>query len=253
MSALSVSGLTGWLCAELHRYLLLLPLLKGKLPGHLMGSSHHPYLIHSHGLQVVEVVFVPSRLHYIILSIIQEDHVAVVTVARHPGEFSRNLCDVLHTKVIGCHHHIFPHQQCAAQRIREPPLCHALDGDAVSTGGQVQLLDQRLGAATEGHAHAHFLIHQHIVATDGRPPRQNHWRLPAYNDTLGQLFDQGNAAGVRHDVFSDLINVHVQRACAVAAGSQKVHAQPNAHAQAAHPTAAAGARPGTRAQGIQPV
>ncbi len=172
---------------------------------------------------------------------------AIITVARHPGELSRYLRDVLHTKVIGCHHHIFPHQQCAAQWIGEPPLRHALDGDAVRTGGKIQLLDQRLGAAAEGHTHAYVLIHQHIVATDGRPPGQHHRRVPAYDHALGQLLDQGNAAGVRHDVFSDLVDVHVQRACAIAAGSQKVHAQPHAHAQAAHPTAAAGARPGARA------
>ncbi len=176
---------TGWLRAELHRDLLLLPLLKGKLPGHLMGPGHHPDLIHRHGLQVVEVVFVPSRFHNVILHIIQEDHVAVITVARHPGELSRYLRDVLHTKVIGCHHHIFPHQQCAAQWIGEPPLRHALDGDAVRTGGKIQLLDQRLCAAAEGHTHAYVLIHQHVVATDGRPPGQHHRRVPAYDHTLG--------------------------------------------------------------------
>lgn len=181
-----------------------------------MGFCHDLHLVGHVGLQIKKMVLVASSLDNVKLLLVQEDDMTVITVCREPGELSRNLGDVVHSEVGGGHDDILAHQQSALQLVGVALAGDALDGDAVGAGGDVELFDQGFCPAAQGDVHADFPVHQHVVAADGAPARRHHRRLPAHNDTFGELFDKGDFSGIRHDVFSDLINIHIQGPCSVA-------------------------------------
>ncbi|TNN69051.1 hypothetical protein EYF80_020754 [Liparis tanakae] len=146
-------------------------------------------------------------------------------VGRCRGELSRELRDAVHPQVVGRHHHVLPHQQSAPEVVRQAPGSDALHGDTIGVCGKIELFKKGLCPAPVGDTHAQLLIHQDIVATDGAPARWDHRRIPADDDALGQLFNQVDAAGVRHNVFADLVSADIQGSRPVACGAQEVHAQ----------------------------
>ena len=175
-----------------------------------MGLGQDLHLVSHVGPEVAELVLVPGGPDDIQLLLVEEDDVAVVAVGGQPGQLGRDLGDVVHTQVGGRHHHVLAHQQRAPQLVRAAPASDTLHGDAVGAGCHVELLHQGLGPAAQRQAQARLRVHQHVVAVHS-PPARGHCRgLPAHNDTFGELFDEGDFPRVRHDVFSNVVNVHVQ-------------------------------------------
>lgn len=217
--------LTCGLRAELHGDFPLFPLVHGKLPRHLMRQRHNLHLVNRHWLQIQELVPVAARLDHVILGAVEEDGMTVVAVAGHPGELGGALCDAVHPQVIGGDHHVLAHQHGAAQLVRQAAVGDGLHRDAVRVGGQVELLDEGLCPAPVGDAHTQLLVHRDIVAADGAPARRDHRGVPADDHALGKLFDQVDAAGIRHNVFADLVDADVQGPCPVAGRAEEVHAQ----------------------------
>lgn len=150
-----------------------------------MGLCHDLHLVGHIGLQIKKMVLVASSLDNVKFLLVKEDDMTVITVCREPGQLSRNLGYVVHSKVRGGYDDVLAHQQSALQLVRVALVGDALDGYPVRACGNVQLFYERLRSASQGYVHPDLLVHQDVVAADGSPAGGHYRWLPAHNDTFG--------------------------------------------------------------------
>ena len=126
---------------------------------------------------------------------IEVDSVGQAAVAGHPGDLGRCGGQPMDPQLARSHAGPGPQQQAAAQRVGATPAGQGLHRDPQGPRLQVQVLQHGRGGRPGPQGLPQLPIHTDMVATQLHALRR---RLPGQHHAVGQLLQDGQAAGVRH-------------------------------------------------------